>query len=522
MIVNDHNFFLQIIPLEREQILQFEVRLAAQINQNVITEENSSLIPLLQRMDPMGPVRRPPKSVLDQLQSLNSSLKLGRLLCRSRKPDLLLDIISRQGATQSMPWLSDLVQNSEGDLHHLPVQCLCEFLLSNSANLNSDNSRDVELLNYLQDLLKDISPERQEICGEVFEYFFRRLSSDSKQQRQSALTSIKLLLRPFSSECDDNDWLLRSLPQVPHYVHNRPRIVVNLRAACQVENDPELVMIYIQFIVFQTMDDSVNETSDHVVDMAQLVVERSTMFQHIIPIPDQVDSQSNSRLQTLQCLLVMFNNYVTKLNQNKEAYECYDYSDVLFVTFHDESTIPLQLNVIHAFIILLTHSSPLQDLETVLDYWFPSKCSIPQAFIPETNEPYPILPDWLKLKMIRSPVERLVDVAMHDLTPGQIVLFVQNFGTPINSMSKLLGLLDRAVIEQLEASKDAILNKAYLAQLIEIQQARGAKNGHITVQHLELHSHATTVPDPIKPDILVLDNVNLQGNFYNSIFFLAS
>lgn len=520
--LNNKVYSFQIIPLEREQILQFEILLAAQVSQTVITEENSILIPQLQRMDPMGPARRPPKTVLDQLQALNSSLKLGHLLCRSRKPDLLLDIIHRQGATQSMPWLSDLVQNSEGDFNHLPVQCLCEFLLSNSANLSSDNIRDVELLNYLQDLLKDSGLERQIVCVEVLEYFFRRLTSVGKQQRQSALTAIKLLLKVFASEDDEHvspdDWLLSNLPQVPHFAQARSLIIVQLRAACQIENDPELVMVYIQFIAYHTLEDSVNETSDHVVDMAQLIVERCTMFKHIIPsTPDsmlyeQPDSNlEKSRLKTLQCLLVMFNNYIIKLREHKDAYEYNDYSDLLLVQFRDGEQIPLHLNVIHAFIILLTHSSPLQESESVLDFWFPSKTSIPQAFICETNEPYPLLPDWLKLKMIRSPVERLVDAAMYDLSPDQIVLFVQNFGTPINSMSKLLALLDLAVIEQLEASKKAILNKAYLAQLIEIQQARGAKNGHITVQHLGLHSHATTVPDPPKADIVVLDNVNLTG-----------
>jgi integrator complex subunit 1 len=41
---------------------------------------------------------------------------MGHLLCRSRHPDFLLDIIQRQGASQSMPWLADLVESSEGAL----------------------------------------------------------------------------------------------------------------------------------------------------------------------------------------------------------------------------------------------------------------------------------------------------------------------------------------------------------------------------------------------------------------------
>ena len=43
-----------------------------------------------------GPARKPPQSVLDQLRSLNDSLKIGQMLCRSRNPDFLLDIIQRQ------------------------------------------------------------------------------------------------------------------------------------------------------------------------------------------------------------------------------------------------------------------------------------------------------------------------------------------------------------------------------------------------------------------------------------------
>lgn len=144
--------------------------------------------------------------------------------------------------------------------------------------------------------------------------------------------------------------------------------------------------------------------------------------------------------------------------------------------------------------------------QPILDYWFPACGLPPQAFTMEAgaNEPVQILPDWLKLKMIRSPVDRLVDVALIDLNPDQIMLFVQNFGTPVNSMSKLLALLDRAVIEQFEAVKQVIMNKAYLAQLIEIQQTRGAKNGHIAVQALDLHGQI--LPDPPKRDVILDDS----------------
>lgn len=118
-----------------------------------------------------GPPRRPPPLIQEQVKSLNQSLRLGHLLCRSRNPDFLLNIIQRQvgqpggrggflscrhcppipsfpeshlsaltasrfpqASSQSMPWLADLVQSSEGSLDVLPVQCLCEFLLHDAAD----------------------------------------------------------------------------------------------------------------------------------------------------------------------------------------------------------------------------------------------------------------------------------------------------------------------------------------------------------------------------------------------------
>ena len=84
-----------------------------------ITEQTSLLLSQLVTMEPLGAPRRPPPGTLEQIKALNNPLRLGHLLCRSRNPDFLLDIIHRQGASQSMPWLADLVHNSEGALKYV-------------------------------------------------------------------------------------------------------------------------------------------------------------------------------------------------------------------------------------------------------------------------------------------------------------------------------------------------------------------------------------------------------------------
>lgn len=306
------------------------------------------------------------------------------------------------------------------------------------------------------------------------------------------------------TEPADNWSFLRSLETIPNFPYIRLMIINQLKLACQVENCPELIMRYIQLIAGRTLNDSVSDMLEHVIDMSQLIIERSTVFSYLIPTA--LDS-SEIKVQTLNSLFIMFNYYLAKLREHGEIQAWPEYPDLLMVHFADGTQIPVHLNTIHAFVILMSHSPTVPYFSHIMDHWFPVNGSLPQAFSMETSEIVHILPDWLKLKMIRSSNERLVDAALEDLTPDQIVLFIQNFGTPIQSVSKLLALLDRAVIEQFETVKSTILNTAYLAQLIEIQQGRGAKNGHIAVQALELHSQIdedfgekslTIVLEPIK------------------------
>lgn len=444
-------------------------------------------------MDPMGVARRPPKAVLEQLQSLNATHRLGHLLCRSRKPDLLLDIIQRQGTSQSMPWLSDLVQSSDGDFNHLPVQCLCEFLLSNSSNISAENTRDLELISFLQKMLQSDDANDYQNTYEVLEYFLRRLSSTSRFGRQSAIQAFKLLLRSMEEPKEmgdeiepelESDWLLKYLPNIPSFPYICERIIAQLRSACQVENSPNLVMIYIQFIATNTLNDPVTEMLEHVACWSLLIVERSSVFASILP-KNEDDLKHQEKFQTLNYLFIMFNNFIIKMKENNSELTLPEYPDLLVVHFADGTQCHMHLNFIHALIILLSESKELNGAMELLDYFFPAgNPSYPQAFSVETDEKVQILPDWLKLKMIRSSIDRMVDVALQDLTIEQLILFIQSFGTPRDSMSKLLALLDSAVVQDTEKINEAIMNRAYLAQFIEIQQLRGAKNGHIAMKYL--------------------------------------
>ncbi|XP_032447481.1 integrator complex subunit 1 [Lynx canadensis] len=117
------------------------------------------------------------------------------------------------------------------------------------------------------------------------------------------------------------------------------------------------------------------------------------------------------------------------------------------------------------------------EFQALLDIWFPEKQPLPTAFLVDTSEEALLLPDWLKLRMIRSEVPRLVDAALQDLEPQQLLLFVQSFGIPVSSMSKLLQYLDQAVAHDPQTLEQNIMDKNYMAHLVEVQHERGASGG---------------------------------------------
>ncbi|XP_011171982.1 integrator complex subunit 1 [Solenopsis invicta] len=486
---------MQVESHEKQQILEYETHLAAASTRIQLSEQNSFLLSQLITMDPTGIARRPPQAVLEQIQSLNTSHRLGHLLCRSRKPDFLLDIIQRQqqSTSQSMPWLADLVQNSEGSLSQLPVQCLCEYLLSTNPQTVEKQPRQQQLLAHLQTLLTDPNQDQQH-AYEVLEYFLRRLSSQQSSSRVQAITGLKMVLDsiPLEDESMDVDgeneketWLLRKLPSIPHFLSVRSLVSTALRGACQVENSPDLVQTYISYLAVHTADDDLPDLTDLANEISQLVVERSTIIAAILPQPE---SDNQRAKQTLHSFMAIFCNYLEKARLPRgEGYQWSESQDQILVQWSNGEECTMHILVVHAMIILLTYDTSEDDslFNNLLETWFPLT-EQPKAFLVDTSEEALLIPDWLKLRMIRSNVPRLVDAALKDLEPQQLVLFIQSFGIPVSSMSKLLHTLDAGVQIDPSSVGEAVLDKTYMAQLVEVQHRRGATGGLVFVQVLLL------------------------------------
>ncbi|OXU26086.1 hypothetical protein TSAR_012850 [Trichomalopsis sarcophagae] len=522
---------LRLETLERQQILHYETYLAKASNpERQICEQTSLLLSQTITMDPTGIPRTPPQHVLDLIQSLNTTHRLGHLLCRSRKPDFLLDIIQRQQSTssQSMPWLAGLVQNSEGSLNQLPVQCLCEFLLSSTIGQADKQSRQEQLLAHLQLLLTDPLQDSQH-AYEVLEYFLRRLSSQSSASRLQAITGLKLVLNSIPTEdepmeidgeneqhnlsASSETWLLKKLPSIPHFHAVRSLVAKALRSACQVENNPDLVQAYIAYLATHTPEDDLPDLINLVNEISQLVVERNTIVAAILPQPD-IDSLQAK--QTLYAFLSIYCNYLNKARAPRLDGSRFTWSesqDLILVEWATGEECTMHILVVHAMIILLTYDQVDNDelFNQLLETWFPEETEPPKAFLLDTSEEALLIPDWLKLRIIRSNIPRLVDAALRDLDPYQLVLFIQSFGVPVNAMTKLLHLLDAAVQIEPMSVTNHVLDKTYMAQLVKILHNRGASGGLVFLQHVQLQ--AQQLPDESLPPISTrLENLPSSTN----------
>lgn len=67
-----------------------------------------------------------------------------------------------------------------------------------------------------------------------------------------------------------------------------------------------------------------------------------------------------------------------------------------------------------------------------LSIWFGANS--PKAYLMDTSEDALLFPDWLKLKMVRSHQPALIQAGLNGLDAQQLVLFIQSFGIPIDSM----------------------------------------------------------------------------------------
>ena len=151
-----------------------------------------------------------------------------------------------------------------------------------------------------------------------------------------ALKGLQLVLSPLESEEDDeiqvlmgsddpsanSEWLLKRLPRLPVFANYYPQISNALRVACQAENDPIIVSMYIQFLAHYAPE-SGTDLADLCLEVSSTIMERSTLLPAVLPGPlCKIPIKSaNDTYAALLRLFIYFMNHVRRRADQPQAAE---------------------------------------------------------------------------------------------------------------------------------------------------------------------------------------------------------
>ncbi|KAG6442018.1 integrator complex subunit 1 isoform X2 [Manduca sexta] len=507
---------------ERAAILQLETHLAAASNAKLpVTEHTSRLLSQLTTLEPLGSARKPPQSIIEQLQSMNSQMRLGKLLCR--QPALLLELVERHGTRRAMPWLHQLLRHDQLELSVLPVQCLCEFLCAGAGAGGGEAGKAGELCAHLRRTVAD-APEG---ARAVLHYYLARLAHAHAPTRASAGRGLKLVLTQSSEENIEMDYNTEVSPEewldllweLRHWEAVREEVVGRVRAACLVECVPRHVAAYVAFLAKYVARTPAKLHTDIVLDLSQVVMERTTVMNSVLGAgavggavggavaAAEDGSAAAERLQlaqqhTLHALTQIFYTHLQKVRsgaaEEESTWSCGERVALLWPSGR-RALLPLVLA--HAHLKLLCYGPSIYDTDQEMYSWLESVwvgADAPTAQLAGATavegEEAVLLPDWLRLHLVRSARPALLEAGLRALPAHKLALFIQTFGMPVASMSALLRALDASPAG---AVARLGVERAYMAQLLRVQRARGATGGNAFAAALRLHPHALPPDDPL-------------------------
>ncbi|WAQ97691.1 INT1-like protein [Mya arenaria] len=472
---------LPLPPPDAVEYADVLIRRAANLNADGLSAwENYPTLKCLIEMVMTNNYKFPPPTTAVDDAAIEEVRARERQLSEQEKQEILeFEGHLAASTTKSMPWLAELVESSEGSLDVLPVQCLCEFLLHETIEpthtRHDDESikfekhkkkqklrKQQQLLSRLQTLVHDPKGDVG-TTNEVLDYFLKRLASTQSANRALATKGLSLIvsrseLSPSEEggrELTDapptsHKWLLHYMEKIPMFSTVKRKVCDAIRKAIQVESDSSLVGAYIVFLSRHCTDLTIQEMDELALDVAQLIVERTSIMIYMLPQSEGSVVEGESR-DTLDAFLSLFVTYIRKAREpNTAGYTWSNTQDQIILQWETGESATMHILVVHAMIILLSY----------------------------------------------GPAH-----ALQDLEPSQLLVFVQSFGIPVFSMTRLLQCLDAAVTADPTSLKPYVMDPSYMTQLMEVQHRRGARGGQTFYTMLTGGKMLENPPDTEEMDV---------------------
>ena len=304
------------------------------------------------------------------------------------------------------------------------------------------------------------------------------------------------------SRLTNEDWLLSSLPNTPHFAVILPRVYPPLLRASIMETNLTCLQSFFQFLTQYPPEGKIYESaislSSVVVDRFDIIRKlfgsrtRSSMTMHMQQAAGDVRSDAGGVL-ILGSLLSMLRRAMEMAIHSQTMPQLSSSEEFLLVSFPriGKKTI-LHTSLIQAIMLLLTFDLPSKadpsDYKYFLEQWFPlQEENRPEAHTVESKDkatfPHPsILP-----YMLHSSSPRILSASVASSSPSQLCTFVKQFGCPLQAVEKVLEALD-GLCEEHESSTElrrCIHNPVEMCQFVEVHILRGVNSGRTFLSFLQ-------------------------------------
>ena len=126
-----------------------------------------------------------PMPILKQTDKVCKLFKLGKVLCTSRAPDFLVDIMQRQGPKLAVSWLLPIIKDDPTAMSSLPVNALVHILFSYIDDESLSNKFE-ELVLLIQQFKKIIDSSNTQVSQELLHLLLSSLSTSQRQTTKKA------------------------------------------------------------------------------------------------------------------------------------------------------------------------------------------------------------------------------------------------------------------------------------------------------------------------------------------------
>ena len=300
------------------------------------------------------------------------------------------------------------------------------------------------------------------------------------------------------AEGREDGWLMKQLPNLPHFNAVLPKISHLLLQACLMETQLRSLRSYVLFITSHIPRDHIFEFS---IGISQIVVDRFAIIKRVFGMAaGEGESEKGRGAEAMHAaLLNMLRVSLETAIHSQRIPQVSGSSDFVLLTFPSGKKTILHAALIHASLLLLTCPPPpsppaLADFEFLSDLWLPAGEKFPEAHTVEDKEGTPIISSTILPEMLLSRNPRVMGVCLRDAGILELCLSVQQFGIPEANMKQILAHLDKLCAGESSADLEAMIqNPGKLAQFSEVQFARcGLKDGRA---FLSLVRNLARIPD---------------------------